>query len=223
MYNMERAMAENCGMVEAPGLGYACIKRGFDVVAALLGLVLFSPLFLTLALLVWAEDRGPVLFGHTRVGRGGRPINIYKFRSMKVGADDLEKSLTPEQLERYHREFKLAGDPRITKIGAFLRRSSLDELPQLWNVLRGEMSIVGPRPILKDELEENYTEAQQRRLLSIRPGLTGYWQAYARNGALYSTGERQRMEMYYVDHASVWLDVKILFKTVWRVFKGDGV
>lgn len=220
---MERAVAENYSMVEEPGLGYACIKRAFDVVASLAGLVVCSPVFLVLALLVWAEDHGPVFFGHTRMGRDGRAINILKFRSMKVGADDLEKSLTPEQLERYRREFKLASDPRITRIGAFLRRSSLDELPQLWNVLCGEMSIVGPRPILKDELEENYTEAQRRKLLSIRPGLTGYWQAYARNGALYSTGERQRMEMYYVDHASVWLDVKILFKTVWRVFKGDGV
>ena len=132
----------------------------------------------------------------------------------------LEKILTPEQLEQYVKEFKIDNDPRITKIGGFLRKTSLDELPQLINILKGELSIVGPRPIVEKETEIYGSDIA--KLLSVKPGLTGYWQAYARNNATYESGERQRMEMYYVEHCSLWLDIKILCRTVFSVIRKDG-
>ena len=139
---------------------------------------------------------------------------------MKKNADDLENMLTPEQLEIFKTEFKIEDDPRITKIGNFLRETSLDELPQLLNILKGDLSIVGPRPVVEDELE-NYGE-DVNKLLSVKPGLTGYWQAYARNDVIYATGERQKMELYYVDNSSLWFDIKIFFKTFVAVFKKTG-
>jgi lipopolysaccharide/colanic/teichoic acid biosynthesis glycosyltransferase len=174
-----------------------------------------------LSILIRAEDKGPIFYQHWRIGKDGEPIGVYKFRSMKVGADRLENMLTEEQLEIYKREFKLDDDPRITRVGKFIRKTSLDELPQFLNILKGEMSFVGPRPIVKDELL-NYTESEREKLLSVKPGLTGYWQAYARNHATYESGMRQQMELYYIDHACVLLDIKIFFKTVVTVLKRDG-
>lgn len=140
---------------------------------------------------------------------------------MKLNADKLEDMLTPEQLEEYKKEFKINNDPRITKIGKFLRKTSLDELPQLFNILKGELSVIGPRPVVAEELEM-YGESERAKFLSVKPGLTGYWQAYARNNATYESGERQRMELYYVDHACIWFDIKILLKTVISVFTRNG-
>lgn len=200
---------------------YRFVKRFFDLTASLAALILLSPVFLVLAILVHREDGGPVFYRHPRVGRDGKPIGVYKFRSMKRNADELKKMLTEEQLAQYYREFKIDDDPRVTKIGGILRRTSLDELPQLLNIIKGEMSVIGPRPIVRDELGQ-YTEAQQAKLLSVKPGLTGYWQAYARNNATYATGERQKMEMYYVEHASLWLDIRILIRTVAAVITKDG-
>ena len=192
---------------------YLIIKRLFDIVSSLLLTILVSPVFLVLAIMVKAEDGGNVFYKHQRVGLNGKKIGIYKFRSMKKNADKLEDMLTPEQLEEYQREFKIYNDPRITKIGNFLRRTSLDELPQMLNIIRGELSLVGPRPIIERELLM-YSETERDKFLSVKPGLTGYWQAYARNNATYESGERQKMELFYVDHASVGLDIKIMFKTV---------
>lgn len=129
--------------------------------------------------------------------------------------------LTPEQIEQYKKEYKIDNDPRVTKIGKILRKTSLDELPQLLNILKGQLSVVGPRPIVEDELNK-YTDEQRKKFLSVKPGLTGYWQAYARNNATYESGIRQRMEMHYVDNASFWFDLKIIFKTVVSVIKKTG-
>ncbi len=129
--------------------------------------------------------------------------------------------LTPEQKKQYYTEFKIDNDPRITKIGNILRKTSLDELPQLFNVLFNNMSLIGPRPLIESEIQMNYADTYQE-LLSVKPGVTGYWQAYARNNATYQSGERQEMELYYVHHASAWLDIKILFKTVITVLKREG-
>ncbi len=200
---------------------YRCVKRFFDFTASLAALVLLSPVFLVVAVLVYRVDGAPVFYRHRRVGRGGKPLWVFKFRSMKRDADALTALLTEEQQTQYRREFKIDNDPRVTRIGGFLRRTSLDELPQLLNILRGEMSVVGPRPITAEELAQ-YTPAQQEKLLRMKPGLTGYWQAYARNHATYATGARQRMEMYYVEHASLRLDIRILFRTVVAVITGDG-
>lgn len=200
---------------------YMPVKRFFDIILTGIALLLLSPLFLVIALLV-RRDGSSAFYAQTRVGRGGKSFSVYKFRSMKPNADRLEDFLTPEELAEYRREFKLARDPRITKIGQFLRKSSLDELPQLWNIFKGDMSLVGPRPLLASELEANYTPEERERLLSVRPGLTGYWQASSRNESTYQTGERQQQELYYIGRVSFRLDIKILLMTVKRVFSGKG-
>lgn len=200
---------------------YLFIKRAFDIVASFMGIIVLMPIYLVFGLLVHWEDGGSPIYGHTRIGYRGKKVKILKFRSMKMQLRDLEKILTPEQLEQYRTEFKIDNDPRITKIGNILRKTSVDELPQLFNILKGDISVVGPRPIVEKELEMYY-KGEEDKLLSVKPGLTGYWQAYARNNATYESGERQKMEMYYVKNASLWLDIKILFRTVYAVLKRDG-
>lgn len=201
---------------------YPIVKRFFDVVLSALALVVLSPLFLIVAIVIKAEDGGPVFYRHRRVGKDGREIGVYKFRTMRVNADRLEDMLTPEQLAEYRREFKLENDPRITKVGNFLRKTSIDELPQLLNILCGQMSVVGPRPLVRDELEEKYSPVARRTLLSVRPGLTGLWQVSGRSECTYESGERQKLELSYVRKMSLWIDVGILFKTVTVVLSGIG-
>ena len=199
---------------------YLFVKRAVDIVVSAAALIVLSPVLLIIAILVIADDGGNPFYGHIRIGKNGRRITVYKFRSMRKDAGDLNKLLTPAQLEQYQKEFKIDNDPRITRVGSFLRKTSLDELPQLLNILKGDISIVGPRPIV--ERETKIYGDDIAKFLSVKPGLTGYWQAYARNNATYSSGERQRMEMYYVDNQSVWLDIKIVFKTVESVIKREG-
>lgn len=162
-----------------------------------------------------------MIYGQIRIGKNGKPFKMWKFRSMYKNSDRMIDQLTPEQKKQYYTEFKIDNDPRITKIGNLLRKTSLDELPQLFNVLFNDMSLIGPRPLIESEIQMNYADTYQE-LLSVKPGVTGYWQAYARNNATYQSGERQKMELYYVHHASVWLDIKILFKTVITVLKREG-
>lgn len=214
---------------------YLAAKRCFDFVCALIAsVVLLIPLAL-LAAAVFIRDPGNPFYVQTRVGKDGKPFRLVKLRSMRKNADDLPSMLTPDQLEAYRQEYKLDDDPRLIGykepgdearcFGSILRRCSMDELPQIvWNVLlKGDMSLVGPRPILQEELERYYSPEEQALLLSVKPGLTGYWQAYARNNAPYATGERQRMELYYVRNMSPWLDTKILFATVGAVLQKRGV
>ena len=185
---------------------YQAVKRLFDILASLAALAVLSPLFLVIAILILS-----------RVGKGGKTFQMYKFRTMY---QDRRIVLTPEQQVELQQEFKLENDPRVTRIGSKLRMSSLDELPQLLNILKGDMSFVGPRPIMEREF---YTPAETAAFQSVKPGLTGYWQAYARNDATYQSGERQAMEMYYVKNVSPWLDIRILFKTVGAVLRKSGV
>jgi len=213
---------------------YEILKQVFDLVSALcVSIALCIPMAI-IALMIVMKDPGNPFFMHKRVGKDGKDIYILKFRSMKIGADDLEKMLTPEQLEEYRKEYKLKDDPRLIGykkpgdgskcFGSIIRRTSIDELPQIpYNIcLRGNMSVVGPRPLLRDELEKNYSPAEQLAFTSVKPGLTGYWQAYARNNATYESGERQKMELYYVQNRSAMLDIKILFQTVITVLKKAG-
>lgn len=213
---------------------YLAGKRCFDFVAALLAsAVLLLPMVI-IGLLVVIKNFGNPFYVQKRVGLKGKMIRVYKFRSMKKNADHLEDMLTPEQLEEYRREYKLVDDPRLLGyrkpgdgkkcFGAVIRRTSLDELPQIFfNILiRGNMSVVGPRPILPEELSENYTPEEQELLLSVKPGLTGYWQAYARNDATYESGERQAMELHYIYHRSFGLDIKIILQTVVSVLRKAG-
>ena len=200
---------------------YPRVKRILDVVLSVSALLIIWPVMLIIAILV-KLDGGPAFFAQSRVGRNGRLFKLYKFRSMKKGADRLEEMLSPEELAEYSKEYKLKNDPRVSKLGSFLRKSSLDELPQLWNIIRGDMSLVGPRPLLPSELTGNYTPEERQLLMSVAPGLTGYWQAVARNESSYATGERQKQELYYIGRVSFWMDVKIILMTVERVLTGKG-
>lgn len=199
-------------------LHYKFLKRIMDIVGASLGLIILSPIFLILGIMVKIDSSGPIFFSHKRLGYKGELIKIYKFRTMVVNAEELLNNLTPEQKEEFAKNFKLQHDPRITKLGRFLRKSSLDELPQLMNILKGELSIVGPRPIVEKEIE-NYG-IYGEKFLSVKPGLTGNWQANGRSDTTYE--ERVAMDMDYIDHRSIWLDIKIIFKTFSAVIKKQG-
>ena len=198
------------------------IKRIFDIVLSAFALILLSPVFLAIAVVVKLEDGGFVFYRHNRIGRYGYPICVLKFRTMRPHAERLEEYLSPEQMEEYWREFKLEDDPRITKTGRFLRVTSLDELPQLLNILKGDMSFVGPRPLVRSELLDKYTKAEREKLLSVKPGLTGLWQVSGRNNCTYQNGERQRVELSYIERRSFLLDITILFKTALVVFRKEG-
>lgn len=200
---------------------YRFVKRTFDIISSGLVLIVFSWLFIIIALVVKFSDGGKIIYKHERMGKNGKHIHISKFRSMKPGADKLEKMLTPEQLEQYKREFKVDGDPRITKVGKFLRKTSLDELPQIWDIFCGRISVVGPRPLMEDEVRDKYG-ADAAKLLSVKPGMIGWWAANGRSNVTYESGERQALELYYVDHCSIWMDIRIMFKSIISVFRGDG-
>ncbi len=210
-----------CIREKEKSLGLVIVKRIQDIVVALAAIILTLPITLLTAIAIKLEDGGPIFYVSKRMGQYGKEFNIYKFRSMKLNADKLEDILTPEELERYYKEYKLDNDPRITKVGKFIRKHSIDELPQFFNILKGDMAMIGPRPILKKELEENYPDNQDL-LLSLKPGLTGYWQAFGRNNVTYESGKRQEMELYYIGHFSGMLDFKILLKTVKVVLTAEG-
>ena len=198
--------------------GYRLIKRGFDVVAASALLCVLWPAIFAIAVAVKLDSKGPAFFVHTRIGMNRQPFKLYKFRTMVSNAEEIKASFSNEQLREWNENYKLVSDPRITHLGHFLRRSSLDELPQLFNVIRGDISLVGPRPVVEEELKKY--GAFEQKFLSVIPGLTGYWQAYARNDCTYE--KRIQMELYYIDHASFWFDLKILVKTVGRVLSQKG-
>lgn len=202
-----------------PSVIYRIVKRCFDIVVSALMLVLLSPVFLVVALLIHHEDHGPALYRHRRIGKGGQPFDCLKFRSMRIDSAEMMIRFTPEQRVEFAKYHKLKDDPRITRIGNFLRNSSLDELPQLWNILIGQMSFVGPRPITEIELEQ-YGPKQRGKYESVLPGLTGMWQASGRNNLTFK--QRMYYDAYYVDHQSIWLDIKILFKTFSAVLNGEG-
>jgi lipopolysaccharide/colanic/teichoic acid biosynthesis glycosyltransferase len=181
------------------------MNRALDVAIAGVGLVLTSPLVGLAALATKLEDRGPVLYRQTRVGKNGEDFELLKLRTMVVGAERIGKGFAVDQ-----------GDPRITKTGRLLRRTSIDELPQLWNVLRGDMSVIGPRPTQRYQVEQ-YDEHQRRRL-EVKPGLTGW--AQVRGRAALPWSERIELDVWYVDHRSPRLDLQILLKTPLALFRG---
>lgn len=197
---------------------FKVIKRLFDIIVSFLGLLILSPLFLLLTILIKCDSKGPVFFIQKRVGRNGKKFGIFKFRTMRINAEELIASFTPEQLKEWKENFKLKNDPRITRVGKFLRNTSLDELPQLINIFIGHMSLVGPRPIVEEELE--WYGEKKNVLLSVRPGLTGWWATNGRSEVSYP--ERCDYELYYVYNCSLLLDIKILFKTFSAVFSRKG-
>jgi exopolysaccharide biosynthesis polyprenyl glycosylphosphotransferase len=195
----------------------ALLKRSLDLFGALVGLLLLAPVLALIALAIWLHDRGPALFRQDRVGQHGRVFRIVKFRTMTVDADRQREELRARN-EVDGAAFKLTDDPRVTRVGRFLRRFSLDELPQLWNVLLGEMSLVGPRPHPRDDVER-YADWHFQRL-SAKPGMTGLWQVSGRRDASFDRWVEQDIE--YINAWSLWLDIVILFRTVGVVVSGNG-
>jgi exopolysaccharide biosynthesis polyprenyl glycosylphosphotransferase len=198
---------------EAGGLD----KRIFDIVGALVALVITAPLMIAVAAAIWLEDRGPIIYRQLRIGRDGRAFDCFKFRSMFVEAEFFEADLR-DGANHNGALFKLELDPRVTKVGKFIRSYSLDELPQLFNVIRGEMSLVGPRPQQLWEVE-TYTDSAKRRLL-VRPGMTGLWQVSGRSSLTWD--EAVRLDLYYVDNWSMVTDLVIMSKTVRAVLSSTG-
>jgi len=198
---------------------YRIVKRSLDASLAAVGLMLLSPGFLLLAALTKLTSSGPVFYPWDVIGRGGGPFRGYKFRTMVVGADELKPQLVHKN-EMTGPVFKMSADPRITPLGRFLRKYSLDELPQLWSVLKGDMSLVGPRPA--GPLEWEKYEPWQRRKLSVTPGMTCLWQVNGRN-RVSDFDEWVRMDLNYIDRWSLWLDLRILLCTVAVVLRGTGM
>ena len=194
------------------------IKRLIDIVGAVVGMMITAVLAVFIAPIIKMESRGPLFFKQVRVGKNGRPFLFYKFRSMYLDAEE-QKEFLRGQNEMEGNMFKVTNDPRVTKVGRFLRRTSLDEFPQFWNVLKGDMSLVGTRPPTMDEYE-NY-EAWQKRRISFRPGITGLWQISGRSN-IKSFDEVVKLDLEYIDNWSLGLDMKILVKTVIAVFSGIG-
>ena len=207
--------------IKKQSLTYLFFKRLTDIVLSLLALMGFSPVFLG----VWianrfGDNKGPLFFKQTRIGKNGKPFKMYKFRSMIVNADEILHS-NIELYEKYvENNYKLEPDedPRITKLGRWLRRTSIDEIPQFINILKGDMSIVGPRPVVKEELKEYGDRVD--KFLSVKPGAMGLWQASGRSNIGYP--ERCDLELSYVDKASYWYDVRIMFKNIISIFKNTG-
>lgn len=200
------------------GRWYEATKRLTDVVGALLALFLLSPVYLLAILAIKISDRGPVFFEQTRVGRGGRHFECIKFRSMVVDAESLKSSLKDQNHHKDGVTFKIREDPRMTAVGWLLRKTSIDELPQFWNVLVGDMSLVGPRPPIPDEVAR-YTPQQLRRL-EVRPGLTCIWQVSGRGDVAFS--EQVKMDIEYIERRSLWLDLKLLLLTIPAVLSCKG-
>lgn len=201
--------------------GARVFKRAIDVLAAGVALVLLSPLFAFLALAIYVSNPGPIFFSHERIGRDGRKFKAWKFRSMVTNAKDILADYLeahPELMEEWERDHKLKEDPRITSIGRLIRKTSLDELPQLWNVFVGEMSLVGPRPIVDAEVEKYGSTFRQ--YLRVTPGISGLWQISGRNNTTYE--ERLAYDEFYVRHWSPWLDLYILMRTVRTVLFCEG-
>jgi lipopolysaccharide/colanic/teichoic acid biosynthesis glycosyltransferase len=197
---------------------YSFFKRLIDIVGAVLGFIVLSPVFIILSIIIKLDSKGPAIFAHRRLGYKGKIIKVYKFRSMVTNAEELIEKLPEEQKLEFYRNFKLENDPRITKIGKFLRKTSLDELPQLLNILKGDLTIVGPRPIVEKEI--NMYGKYGEKLLSVKPGLTGYWQVNGRSDTTYE--ERVQLDMDYIDKRNLWLDIVIMLKTFGAVLHERG-
>jgi exopolysaccharide biosynthesis polyprenyl glycosylphosphotransferase len=205
----------HCERIPAVGL---FIKRAVDIVLSIISLVGLSPLFFLLAIAISIDSPGPVLFKSKRVGKKGRVFTFYKFRTMVSNAEELKKQLHHLNERDNGLLFKITNDPRITSVGKFLRRYSIDELPQLWNVLRGEMSLVGPRPPLPEEVDRYSLEHLRR--LDVKPGMTGLWQVSARMDASFES--YMTLDLEYIEKWSFWLDAQLLWKTISAVAKGHG-
>jgi len=202
---------------------YFIFKRLFDFISSILFFAVFSPLFILILLINCFCTKGHPFYVDMRVGKNGKILKLIKFRSMYIDAETCpEKYFGKEEYEMWKKERKVENDPRITKFGAFLRKSSLDELPQIFNIIMGSMSIVGPRPLVQTELKINYNEEQQKVFMNAKPGLISNWGVNGRNNITYDTGERQRLELEYYSKRSLWYDFKLIIKAVFVVLSRKG-
>ncbi len=197
---------------------YQFVKRCFDILCSFIAIIVLSPLLIILTILVPLTSKGSPFYLDRRLGKNKKIIKVIKYRSMKSDARPVIEILTKEQYQEYIKTFKLENDPRTTKFGKFLRKTSLDELPQLFNILKGDLSFVGPRPIVEKEYE--YLWNNDELIFKVRPGLTGYWAVNGRSNTQYH--ERIQLEDEYVLKRSLWLDFKILVKTVFVAISGKG-
>lgn len=197
---------------------YDIVKRIIDIIIGSIGLIICLPIFIIIGIIIKLDSKGPVFFKHKRIGKHGNKLEIYKFRTMIDNAEEAMKYFTEEQKKEFKENFKLENDPRVTRVGKILRKTSLDELPQIINILKGEMSIIGPRPIVETELEKYGKDKE--KFLSVAPGLTGNWAANGRSDVSYE--ERIALELDYIENRSLMLDLKIFFKTIGSVLKGRG-
>lgn len=196
---------------------YIAAKRAMDIICSAIALILLSPLFIITAIAI-KSDGGPAFFTQTRIGKNGVPFKMYKFRSMCVGAEKMLDSLLKYNDLATGPAFKMIKDPRVTKVGHFIRKYSIDELPQLLNIIKGDMSIVGPRPPLPREVEQ-YTDYQRQRLM-VTPGLTCYWQTYGRSDIPFDTWVQ--MDLEYIRKRSLWVDIKLILRTIYTVIFKRG-
>jgi lipopolysaccharide/colanic/teichoic acid biosynthesis glycosyltransferase len=199
------------------GPGYERCKRAIDIAGSFLVLILLMPLLVAIMVCIKVSGRGPILYKQKRLGRGGKLFWCFKFRTMVPDAES-ELAGRGDLLAQFHENYKIKDDPRVTRVGAILRETSLDELPQLWNVLRGEMSLIGPRPIVEPELRKYGVHAS--KLLTVKPGLGGIWQVSGRSDTTYA--DRVAMDLRYVESRSLGLDLKLLIWTAWVVLQRKG-
>lgn len=215
------AFAEACQKNDKRPLIYRISKRACDIVLSACICILGLIPGLIIAIVIALETKGSPIYSQKRVGRLGKPFRLYKFRSMVADADNVFKYFTPEQLDEWKRERKVQNDPRVTPFGQFIRRTSIDEFPQFLNVLFGSLSVVGPRAITYEELQ-NYTDDEKVILLSVPQGVTGYWQVTERNNATWSLGLRQKLELSYVSQCSLKFDFEIIFSTFSTMLRKTG-
>ena len=202
---------------------YFFVKRFFDVIISFLGITVLLPFFLIIAIPAAISSKGKPFFADRRVGKDGKTIWVLKFRSMYADAEtNAKKYLNEEQMKQWLEHRKVDNDPRVTKFGIFLRATSIDELPQLFNIFAGQLSIVGPRPVTQREIDGSFFPDQAAILLSIRPGLIGNWGVHGRSNVTYASGKRQRLELEYFERRSVWFDLALMFKAVPAVLHHDG-
>ncbi len=198
-------------------------KSIVDIILSLIILSMVFPLFFIIPILIKLTDKGPIFYKQKRIGYKGKPFFIIKFRTMYPDAEKRLKEILekdPKAREQWEKTWKLRNDPRITPIGKLLRKTSLDELPQFFNVLKGEMSVVGPRPVVEEELKKFYKD-KAKYYISVKPGITGYWQVEGRSD-IKDYEKRVEMDVWYVKNMSLWLDLKIIFKTLWVMLTRKG-
>ncbi len=203
-----------------PASAYLFFKRFFDLLFAIIAVIILSPLMLIVAIAIKLEDGGPVIHNRMCVKADGSLYKMHKFRSMKTDADSLEKWLSPDEIKQFYAEAKIENDPRITRCGKIIRKLSIDELPQLFCIIEGTMSFVGPRPITPQETIHYGDKLSM--VLEATPGLTGNWQVNGRSDCSYKSRKRQGLELYYVANRCLSLDIKIFFKTFKVVLSGEG-